>query len=173
MRKHNGMRPHDVAVLLKIITYKNVPWYITELAKSLKISQSEISESLNRSKIAKLLSPDKKEVLRSSLLEFLIYGLKYVFPAFPGKISKGIVTAHSAKPISKFIDESEDVYVWVCEDGNVKGQEIEPLYKNVVFAAMGDKKLYRLLALVDVIRTGKSKEFDLAAKELKKRILNK
>ena len=170
MRKHNGMRPHDVAVLLKIITYKNVPWYITELAKSLKISQSEISESLNRNRIAKLFNPNKKVVLKNSLLEFLIYGIKYVFPVFPGKVSMGIVTAHSAKPISKFVNASDNVYVWACDDGDIKGQEIEPLYKNAVLVAREDKKLYRLLALVDAIRTGKAKVIDLAEKELKKRI---
>ena len=100
----------------------------------------------------------------------MIYGLKYVFPASPGKISRGIATAHSAKPISELIVASDDVYVWACDDGNVKGQEIEPLYRNAIFAAREDEKLYEMLALVDVIRTGKAREFNLAVKELKKRI---
>ncbi len=170
MRKHSGMRPHDIAILFKIILYKDNDWGTLDLAESLYISQSEISESLNRSKIAKLLSPDKKEVLRISFLEFLIYGLRYVFPAMPGRITRGIVTAHSAKPISSQIIASDDVYVWACNSGNIKGQEIEPLYKNAVSAVKEDEYLYELLALTDVIRTGKIREFKLAVAELEKRI---
>jgi len=164
------MRPHDIAVLFKILLLENSNYGTIDLAANLKISQSEISESMNRSKIAKLLSPDKKEVLRISFLEFLVYGLRYVFPAFPGKISRGIATAHSAKPISELIIPSDDVYVWACDDGNIKGQEIEPLYQNAIYASRNDEKLYELLALVDVIRTGKAREFNLAVNELTKRI---
>lgn len=164
------MRPHDIAVLLKLVLLEKSEWNTTGLSVSLGISQSEISESLNRSKIAKLLNPDKKQVLKISFLEFLIYGLKYVFPVSPGKISRGIATAHSAKPLSDLIIPSEDVYVWACYDGDIKGQEIEPLYKNVVSAARKDKELYEMLALVDVIRTGKAREFKIAVNELKKRI---
>jgi predicted transcriptional regulator len=51
MKAHQGVRPHDIVVLLKIISLdKN--WLNKDLASSLYISNSEISESLNRSMIA-------------------------------------------------------------------------------------------------------------------------
>jgi hypothetical protein len=31
--------------------------------------------------------------------EFLIHGLKYVFPAYPGALVRGVPTAHSAEPL--------------------------------------------------------------------------
>ena len=60
MKAHNGMRPHDIAVLLKILSMEE-GWMSKDLAASLYISASEISESLNRSMIAGLLSADKKK----------------------------------------------------------------------------------------------------------------
>ena len=56
------MRPHDVVILLKIVAKGNASWFNKDLANELYISQSEISESLNRSKIAGLISGDKKQV---------------------------------------------------------------------------------------------------------------
>src|ERR1700761_3830254 len=79
MKAHNGMRPHDIAVLLKILSMEE-GWLSKDLSASLFISGSEISESLNRSMIARLISQDKRKVARQSLFEFLIYGLKYSFP---------------------------------------------------------------------------------------------
>ena len=45
MRKHNGMRPQDIVVLLKIAAKKNAPWMMKDLAAELKISPSEVSEA--------------------------------------------------------------------------------------------------------------------------------
>ena len=52
MKKHNGMRPQDIVILLKMITIRKSTWLFKDLAEELKISPSEISESLNRSQIA-------------------------------------------------------------------------------------------------------------------------
>jgi len=171
MKKHNGMRPLDIAVLFKMISLGDKKWHLVDLSRTLYISQSEISESVNRSKIAKLISPDGKKVLRKSFYEFLIYGLKYVFPASPGNLVRGIPTAHSAKPVSDIIINPGEIYVWAYEDGETRGQAIEPLYINAVLAVKNDLLLYELLSLADIIRTGNIREFNIAVKELAKRIL--
>jgi predicted transcriptional regulator len=49
IKKHNGMRPHDVVILLKIIALDNENWMMKDIANTLYISSSEVSESLNRS----------------------------------------------------------------------------------------------------------------------------
>ncbi len=172
MRKHGGMRPHDIAVLLKIISLGNVGWRVVDLAAALFLSQSEISESLNRCKIARFVDHSKRVVHRGALLEFLKYGLRYVFPVEPGSLVRGIPTAHSAKPLSSFIRSEADVYVWPFDMGMVRGQAIEPLYENAAKAAFEDSKLYELLALTDALRVGKSREYSLAVKELTRRIGN-
>ncbi len=61
-------------------------WNQKPMALALGMSQSEVSESAARSKYAGLLSTNGKEVMRLSLLEFLQYGLRYVFPQKPGPV---------------------------------------------------------------------------------------
>lgn len=172
MRSHNGMRPQDIVILLKIITFpQGAAWKVTDLAASVYLSQSEVSESLNRSQLAGLLDAPKKKVMRLSLMEFLEYGLHYVFPQHPGALVRGIPTAHSHPFLKKKI-VSEDVYVWPDADGTVRGQAIEPLTKSVPKAVKEDEQLYKLLALTDVIRVGKTRELKIALQELKQMILN-
>ena len=169
MKEHKGMRPQDIVVLLKIISLDNQEWKIIDLAKQLYISQSEVSEALNRCKIAGLIDENKKNVRRLSLLDFLKYGLRYVFPAQPGAVVKGRPTAHSAPPLSKKIISSQDTYVWQDDEGIVRGQAIEPLYKNLIEAVKEDQKLYELIALIDALRIGRVREINLATDELRKR----
>jgi predicted transcriptional regulator len=169
MKKHSGMRPQDIVILLKIITYGNNHWYIKDIANELFISQSEVSESLNRSVLAGLISGNKKRVMKSALFDFLICGLKYVYPVKPEAMLRGIKTSHSVLPLSREI-LSEEIYVWPYAEGDTRGFAIEPLYSNVPKACLKDDKLYELLALVDAIRIGNKREFNLAVTELKQRL---
>lgn len=165
------MRPQDVAILLKIVSIGSESWQLVGLANLLKISISEISESLNRSRLAGLIDYNKKKVNRQNLLEFLEHGVRYVFPEQPGSMVRGIPTAHSHPDMKKkFISEMN--YVWPDNKGEAMGLMIEPFYKRQVEAVKEDKEYYRLLALVDVIRVGKVREIKYAVNELKKYILH-
>lgn len=170
MKMHRGMRSHDIVVLLKIATLGEVKWYVKDIAYELGISQSEVSESLNRSKISSLLSTDKKHLMQNNLLDFLVHGLRYVFPVEPGAIQRGMLTAHSAPPLNNYIS-SEEAYVWPWGDGQARGQVVEPLHPGVPGACAKDKLLYELLALTDAIRIGRAREKQQAIEELRKRIL--
>jgi hypothetical protein len=168
MKVHNGMRPQDIVILLKIaISPKE--WLAKDLSYSLKISQSEISESLNRSAKAGLLSADKRILMKNSLIEFLVYGIKYVFPQQPGALVRGLPTAHSAPPLQGLVSAS-DVYVWPYIEGKSRGLSIEPLYRTVPHVCSHDRDIYELLSLTDALRVGKVREQALAVSELKKRI---
>jgi hypothetical protein len=169
MRSHNGMRPQDIVVLLKIIALEKIPWQSKDLARSLYLSPSEISLSLQRSAIAGLLSTDKKRVHRLTFLEFLRYGLHVVFPVIPGGIVNGIYTAHSYPEFSKLFSSNEQ-YVWPDVKGKDRGQSLEPLYKEVTKAVAEDEELYHTLALLDIIRVGRTRELQFALEELKRRI---
>ena len=169
MRKHNGMRPQDIAILLKILSMDGKPWQISSLSHSLFISLSEISESLNRSRIAGLIDYNKKNINRLSLMEFLEHGVKYVFPQEPGTMVRGIPTAHSHSFMKKmFVSETE--YVWPDRSGDTLGLMIEPFYAKQAEAVRQDELFYKLLALVDVIRVGRIREVKYAVEELKKLI---
>ena len=187
MKKHNGMRPQDVVVILKLIAQRpsikdegeakiNLKAITNNqnktIAKNLQMSEAEISESLRRSEYAGLIA-DKatKKVNQKAFLEFLIYGIKYVFPTHPGAMVRGIATAHSASPLKESII-SDELFVWEHPEGNVRGQAIEPLYSTVPKIIQDDKNLYELLSLVDAIRTGGGRVVKIATNELENRILN-
>lgn len=168
-RPQYSMKPQDVVVLLKIIALNNDNWQQIPLAQSLKMSQSEVSQSVARSKYASLLDDSGKKVMRQTLMDFLQYGMAVVFPVKPGTVVRGLPTAHSAAPLNKEISSGEE-YVWPYAKGQVRGLGIVPLYNTVPQAAMEDEKLYALLALADALRVGRAREKNLAVKEMKNRI---
>ena len=163
------MRPHDIAILLKIACKGQDQWYMKDLAFELGISASEISESINRSIIAGLISGDKKSLKKMALLDFLKSGLRYVYPYRPGSMVRGIGTAYSARPLSNEIISDEQV-VWPYGNGNMRGQAIEPLHPNTPEACLKDGKYYELMALTDAIRIGKVREQNIAFAMIKERI---
>ncbi len=163
------MRPQDIVILLKILCYGNKSWYSKTLANDLNLSPAEISSSLNRSVNSGLLDSDKKKVRKQALFEFIIYGLQYVFPQRPGEIARGLPTAFS-HPFMKRHFVSEQQYVWPDAASDEKGFSMQPLYAGVASAAKKDDKLYLMLALIDVLRSGKTRERKLAITELEKLI---
>ncbi|MCK9398844.1 MAG: hypothetical protein M0Q51_02465 [Bacteroidales bacterium] len=166
-----SMKPQDVVILLKIIALNTGNWQQMPLAEALKMSQSEVSESVARSKYAGLLDGSGKKVMRLAFMDFLQYGLAYVFPQKPGPVVRGMPTAHSAGPLNTVI-LSDESYVWPWAKGKVRGHGIVPLYSSVPDAVDQDDKLYELLALADALRIGRARERDLAVNELKSRILH-
>jgi hypothetical protein len=169
MKKHSGMRPQDIVVLLKIAALGDIPWMMKNLSIALGISASEVSESLHRSAIAGLISQDKTRLMKLSILDFLEHGLRYVYPQRPGSIVRGIPTAHSAPPLNIDIG-SGDQYVWPYSEGSVRGESIEPLHPKVPEACLKDPVFYEYMALCDALRVGKVREKNLAIKELRKRL---
>lgn len=169
MKKLSGMRPQDIVALLKIAVKKDKPWLMKDLSIELGISASEISKSLNRSVIAGLISYDKKYLIKLAILDFLQYGLRYVFPQHPGGKTCGVPTAHAASPLNNEIVSSE-AYVWPYGKGTVRGQSIEPLHPKVPEASLKDPVFYEYMALTDALRVGRARENNLAIEELKKRL---
>lgn len=93
-----------------------------------------------------------------ALLEFLLYGLPYVFPVQPGAQARGLATGPSAPPLVATFGP-EPAYVWPSAMGEVWGAAIEPLYAGAPAAARDDAQLYELLALVDALRLNAQRAF--------------
>ena len=163
------MKSQDILLLLKIVCLNNESWNQKPVAESLGLSQSEVSESVARCKYAGLIDPKGKKVMKLALLEFLQFGLRYVFPQKPGAVVRGIPTSHSAAPLKDKIESTEH-YVWPYAKGTVRGHSIIPLYPSVPEAALKDAKLYELLVLVDALRVGRAREKELAIIEIKTRL---
>jgi hypothetical protein len=166
MKNQKAMRPQDIAVLLKIISYGEADWLQKQLAEDLSISKSEVCESLARSVFAELLDIDKKTVNKKALGDFLIYGLRYCFPTKPGTLAVGFTTA-GLSPILKDYFPNSTPLVWAHKNGSQRGLLIEPLYSGAADASRKDPMLYDLLSLCDVFRAGEEKEIQKAAELLK------
>lgn len=165
------MRPQDIVILLKLVSLKGKPWQYRDLSADLYIPISEVSDSLKRSEKAGLFNSENRNIHRQSLMEFIQYGLKYVFPTNPETMVTGIPTAHSYPFYEKFF-KAEMQYAWPDEEGNIRGLAIEPLHPNVPKAAKKDELLYKLLASIDILRVGRVRELKMATDELKKEILH-
>jgi hypothetical protein len=164
------LKPQDIVVLLKIHSYGNHDWRYAELASNLSMSASEVHAALKRAQLAGLYEASSRQLRNQAILEFLIHGLKYVFHAQPGPLSRGIPTAHSAEPLKNLlITNPESTYVWADPSGTVKGQTIIPLYRSVPVAVKNDPELHELLSLVDAIRVGRVREQQLASQLLEQR----
>ncbi|GAA5443984.1 hypothetical protein Misp06_02164 [Microbulbifer sp. NBRC 101763] len=145
------------------------------LAAETGISKSQISLSLNRCIEIGLAIKDRKlgvpRANTKALYEFILYGLRYVFPARPGRITRGIATAFAAPVLQeKLMSAGEFQPVWADARGNTKGMEVAPLFKSAPQAVKRDPEMYALLALVDAIRIGQPRERNLAAKLLKQHL---
>lgn len=163
------MKPQDIVLLLKLAGMDTEKWQQIQMASALGMSQSEVSEAVGRLKYSGLLEPKGKKVMKFALMEFLQYGLRFVFPQKPGAVVRGIPTSHSASPLKEEIQSTEH-YVWPYPKGNLRGHSIRPLYPSVPEAVLQDSALHELLALADALRVGRARERELALEELKKRL---
>lgn len=146
---------------------------VRALAEETGISKSQISLALQRCYEITLAKPDRHTgVPRTNvkaLEEFIIYGIRYVFPAKLQAVTRGIATGLAA-PVLKgeLMTAGELLPVWADAHGKTKGQVVEPLFKTVPQAIRRDQRLYALLALTDAIRLGQPRERAVASDKLSK-----
>lgn len=167
------LKPQDVVVALKLVASANASWTQPEIAKSLHMSASEVNHGLKRLAACHLFNPRERRVIRASLLEFLVSGLRYVFPAQLGLFGEGMPTSIGASVLKGKVRLGEDdSLVWLTSERRnpVRGRVIAPLYKNVPLAAAEDPALHDYLALADGLRVGRARERALAKDELTKRL---
>jgi hypothetical protein len=163
------LKPQDVVVLVKLLEYEHGRPPYAQIAKELFLSASEVHASVQRAKRARLLGgTDQKETPNIlALEEFLIHGLKYAFPPEHGELTRGVPTGYAAEPLKSRISGGTDSPpVWPFPEGKTRGYSFAPLYKTVPKAALRDPFLYEILALIDAIRDGRSRERHIAEEEL-------
>ena len=164
------LKPQDIVVLLKLLEYgtKRPPY--AEIARELFLSASEVYASVQRAKRARLLGGTENQETpnRSALEEFLVHGLKYAFPPERGELTRGMATGYAAEPLKSRISAGQDAPpVWPFPEGKTRGYSFKPLYKTVPRAALRDRHLYEMLALIDAIRDGRTRERQIAEEELR------
>lgn len=156
----------DEIHLTTIPTYEesiSAQYSVRALAAATGISKSQVSLALARCYANGLASIDRMtELPRVNIIafgEFVVYGLKYVFPPVRGALTRGIGTAWAAPVLENtIVSGGEMPLVWPDGRGNTKGQALEPIYKTVPMAVRKDPMLYNFLALTDSIRAGQARE---------------
>ena len=189
----NGIKGQDVVVLLKLVSFqeqeeemgpsrwsfqREAPHSVRSLESLLGISKTEVNASIKRSLSTGLAIKDRDsgqpKPNRRNLHSFIVHGLKFVFPAKPGAMTRGTPTAFAAPMLrGLLISGGEYIYVWPFAEGHDVGQSIQPLFKSVPEAVQKDDRLYEYLALVDAIRLGNQREAGVAGHRLSERLLGK
>jgi len=165
------IKSQDILVLLKVLCEGRKKWKYESLQVDLHLSVSAIHRSLERCVRARFISPSPfNDIYILNISEFLIHGIPYTFAIEPGKLTRGIATAHSAPPLNEKIISEKEIYVWPYLKGKLRGQSIEPLMKHVPEIVQHDKSLYEILALIDAIRIGRTREKEIAANLLKEKL---
>lgn len=169
------MLGQDIALLLDLCRYSNDTRVLAkDVAASLRIAPSEVSKAIGRCRESGLLHWTDLEwrVNRTGLLEFLVHGIRYVFPLMRGTLVRGFPTGAWARPLRGMIEASDPPDVWPHPYGTARGLAVAPLYKTAADAASRDEGLYQLLALCDAMRGGRARERKLATDLLKVQILD-
>lgn len=144
---------------------------VRSLEDSTGISKSQVSGALRRCMDVGLVKAERGTGLpranTRALYGFVMSGLKYVFPARPGALVRGIPTSHAAPVLAgRLLSAGEHIHVWEDARGRFQGQKVEPLYRTVPHAVRRDAELYAMLALVDAVRLGQERETAVAGKLL-------
>lgn len=136
------------------------------------MSIATIHESLVNAGAARLYDPESKLPIKRNLLEFLICGVKYCFPAERGPMTRGVPTSYAASPlVSHFPPGKDPIPVWPYPGGTARGIELQPIHQVVPYIALADHRFGEIMALVDAVREGRPREVSLAVEELKKRFV--
>jgi hypothetical protein len=168
-----SLRPQDVVVLAKLLTYKHRRPPMAQIGGELSISSSEVHAALKRLVLSGLVSRDSDghRPLLDAVEEFLVHGVKYAFPAKRGEVTRGLPTSYAAPPLKNHVVASPEwPPVWPFPEGSERGVGLEPLYKTVPLAASRDSELYEWLVLIDGLREGRSRERRFAAEEVARRL---
>ncbi|AFM27386.1 hypothetical protein [Desulfomonile tiedjei] len=166
-----SLKELDIVVILKLVAIGERRWSYPVLAEELFLSPSGVHGSVKRAVECKLLDREKKKPRRTALEEFLIHGIKYVFPPKRGSLTRGMPTGYATPPLNTLIVQStEHPPVWPYAKGTIRGYAFSPLHESVPLSAQRDAFLYELLALVDAIRGGRAREVSIAVQEIRTRL---
>jgi hypothetical protein len=159
-----SLRPGDVAVALRLAQSPGERY--EPLASALGVSLSAAHRAVRRLEAAGLLLPSGRKANRSALLDFLVHGVRYAFPAHLGAEARGVPTAGGLSEFEGQMPRGSGA-VWPSADGRARGPSLVPLYGGAPAAAVRDARLHRALALVDALRVGRARERSAAERMLK------
>lgn len=164
------LKGEDIVVLLKLA---NGPadWTVRSLEEQTGVARSVVQRSTVRLAQAGLLDPERRQVNLARAEEFLVHGVKYLFPPVLGGETRGIPTGWAAPPLDAVLAQAGDLPpVWPAAKGRVRGIALQPLHDSAPEIARRDPPLAEGLALIDGLRLGDARVRGLAVKLLGERL---
>ncbi len=167
MPSQPSLRPFDIAVALRLVLVPEDRY--EPLAIALATSTSAVHRSVARLQHASICGPGSRTVIEPSLHEFLVYGARYSFPPVHGPERAGLPTAAAHPELAEALGSGEPVrsLVWPMEGGPARGDTLVPLFNGLTKVAARDPRLHKMLACVDALRVGTTKQRATAADLLK------
>ena len=168
------LKPQDIVVLAKLLAdQSDNNWSQNSIAFKLCLSPSQINSAFKRLVIARLLTPyhppNKPQPIIQACEEFFIHGLKYIFPAQLGEMTRGVPTSYAAPSLNhQIVTGNDPIPVWPYGEGTARGAALKPLYPSVPESIIKhpDPVFYDLLTLIDAIRSGRAREKQIAKQEI-------
>lgn len=164
------LKGQDIVVLVELLAVEP-DWTIRGLGEGVDLAPGPVHRSLSRLADARLYDAKRRRVILGAAEEFLLYGLRFVFPAHPQGEVRGDATAWAAAPLKDLL-ASVDVLppVWPTADGSVRGLALTPLHPGAVKAARARPETGERLALLDALRAGDARVRGLAVEQLRLRL---
>lgn len=167
--KQISLRPGDLAVALQLMLTPDLAYM--DLASRVSMSYGETHNAVKRLQMGKMVRRDERRAVRRLLFDFVIHGVRHVWPAMVGPEARGIRTAAGAPALEKMLSDASPM-VWPFAVGKSRGRTLTPLYPGAPRTQSMNPPLYDLLTLVDAMRTGRARERSLAAQLLEEKIVN-
>lgn len=163
------LKPQDCAILAKLVAHLEESLSQRQLSEELGISLAEVNAGIKRLREAGLVRKSEKSKavipIFHAAKEFIVHGMKYLFPGKLGSLTRGMPTAVGS-PIfkDKIMLGNEPIPVWPDAEGEGKGLALEPIHPAIPKALRRhpDPKFYELLTLIDVFRQGRAREREIA-----------
>lgn len=143
------------------------------LAEALVTSTSAVHRAVARLQLSGLCKPSSRTLARPAFREFLLHGVRYAFPAVHGPERTGLPTAWAYPEVAALFTDGDlpRGLVWASDRGSMRGESLVPLFPNLPAVAVRDPRLHELIALVDAVRAGGTRERRVAGDVLAERIL--
>ena len=162
-----NMKGQDIVVLSVLMKGDVEKPSYQYISKSAKISVSEAHASVKRLCESDLVNSER-HLKKRNVEEFLIHGLRYMFPMkSTGELAYGMPTSYAAPVSAKEFAISGNVPVWRSSKGHVLGRSHEPIYPTIPDAAAEDPELYDRIAVLDMLRGGRLRERKFAEQKIR------
>ena len=161
-----SLKPQDVLVACRLCVGGVATQAV--LADRLRMSSSTVWKSLQRLKRAKFFTDNKID--RRKLFDLLVHGVPMFFAARKTSLVRGIPTGtHSPLWKDRFGSVGLPM-VWPYGRGKEVGEGLKPIYPSVPSACALDDDLYEVMATVEILRVGLSREREAAEKYLREKL---